>query len=80
MNIPYHPISCDFHDRLETLATVRRPVAVRFRDGEGVLQERHTPIADVYARSGVEYVVLGTGETQRLDQLISVDGALLESP
>jgi Rho-binding antiterminator len=80
MDTSYHPISCDYHDLLETLATVGRPAEVSFRDGEGVLQARRTAITDVYSRGGAEYLVLGTGETVRLDRLIALDGALMGNP
>jgi Rho-binding antiterminator len=80
MDTSYHPISCDYHDLLETLATVERPAEVSFRDGEGILQVRRTAITDVYSRGGAEYLVLGTEETVRLDRLIAVEGALMGIP
>ena len=72
---PYRPISCEFHDLLEALATTRRPSQIRFRDGDGALQQRHARIRDVFSRAGAEYVSISTGETLRLDQLVEVDGA-----
>jgi Rho-binding antiterminator len=73
----YIPISCEFHDRLEDLATLRRLTRIRYRDSEGVLQQRDATIADVYSRAGAEYVSLSSGETLRLDQLVEVDGEKL---
>jgi Rho-binding antiterminator len=73
----YHPISCAFHDLLEAHATARKPVQIRFRDGAGAVQSCSGVITDMFARSGAEYLLLGTGETLRLDQLIEVDGAKL---
>jgi Rho-binding antiterminator len=73
----YHPISCEFHDLLEVNATVRKPVQIRFRDEEGVLQIRSAVISDVYARKGIEFLTTSTGETMRLDRLVEVDGAKL---
>ena len=70
----YSPISCEFHDRLEDLATVRKLTRIRFRDRGGVLQQRDATIADVYSRAGAEYVSLSSGEILRLDQLVEVDG------
>jgi len=73
----YCPIPCEFHDRLEGLATVRKLTCVRYRDRDGVLQQRDAIIADVFARAGAEYVSLNSGEVLRLDQLVEVDGEKL---
>lgn len=73
----YAPISCEFHDLLEALATRGTVVPIVFRDGAGVLQARTARIADVYSRGGEEFLRMGTGEAIRLDRLAAVDGALL---
>jgi Rho-binding antiterminator len=73
----YHPISCEFHDLLEARATARKPVQIRFHDAAGAVQTCSAVITDMFARSGAEYLVLSTGETLRLDQLIEVDDAKL---
>jgi len=73
----YSPISCEFHDRLEDLATVRKLARIRFRDRAGVLQQRDAIIADVFSSAGAEYVSLNSGEVLRLDQLVEVDGEKL---
>lgn len=77
MTAQYHPISCDFHDLLEALATARQTAQIRFRDGGGALQHRSAAITDVFSRNGAEYLVISTGETLRLDQLIAVDDTTL---
>jgi Rho-binding antiterminator len=73
----YAPISCAFHDLLETHATTRKLVQIRFRDGEGEMQLRSATITDVFAREGADYLSMSTGETLRLDRLIEVDDAKL---
>ncbi len=73
----YHPISCEFHDLLEAAATTRKQTHIRFRDEEGAVHSRGATITDVFARSGVEYLSMSTGETLRLDQLVAVDDARL---
>jgi Rho-binding antiterminator len=73
----YQPISCTFHDLLEAHATARKLVQIRFRDGDGAVQARSAVITDLFAREGVEYLSMSTGETLRLDQLIDIDGARL---
>jgi len=74
MTAKYHPISCDFHDLLEALATSRQLAQIRFLDGGGTLQLRDAAITDVFSRDGAEYLVISTGETLRLDQLVTVNG------
>lgn len=69
----YQPISCDFHDVLESLATSRKQAVVRFLDDEGALQHRSAVIEDVYSRDHAEFVSLSSGEVVRLDKLIAVD-------
>ncbi|MHA6202934.1 hypothetical protein ACXU4B_00750 [Dyella soli] len=74
---PYVPISCEFHDLLEALATTGRPAQMGFRDAAGEVQRRMASIVDVFARDAAEYLSTSTGETVRLDQLLDVDGAPL---
>ena len=73
----YSPISCEFHDRLEDLATLQRPTRVCFRDRAGVLQQRDAIIADVFSSAGAEFLLLGSGDVLRLDQLVEVNGEKL---
>ncbi len=70
----YIPISCEFHDLLEDLATVRKPISIHYRDNGGGQQQRDATITDLYSRAGAEYVSLSSGETLRLDQLVEVKG------
>lgn len=74
---PYQPISCDFHDVLESLAVQARPAAVVYLDEDGTRHTVSEVIADLFGRDGVEYVRLGTGETIRLDRLVTVNGVRL---
>jgi len=71
----YQPISCDFHDLLEALATQRRPTTVHFVGEDGAPAQRQGVITDLYSRGGAEYLVLDAGEPLRLDRLVAVDGA-----
>lgn len=70
----YIPINCEFHDRLEDLATLRRPARVRYVGDDGAQQERTAIITDIYASKGAEYLALSSGDIVRLDQLVEVDG------
>lgn len=68
----YRPIACSYHDRLESWATLRTPVSIRYRDDTGALIEASGHIADVYARQGAEFLRLDSGTEIRLDRLESV--------
>lgn len=70
----YIPVSCEFHDRLEDLATLRKQAAVSYLDEDGAPQQRSAVIKDVFARDGADYLTLSSGETLRLDRLVEVDG------
>ena len=69
----YRPISCDYHDLLESFAIACTAAQVRFRDAEGVVHRRSAAIIDVFARDGSEYLSMSTGETVRLDRLLAVN-------
>lgn len=73
----YFPISCEFHDFLESFATSRKSVRICYRDSGGATQYRDTEITDVFAREGAEYLTMATGEALRLDQVVDVDGVRL---
>ncbi|MDH7453904.1 Rho-binding antiterminator [Luteimonas composti] len=75
----YHPISCDFHDVLEAIATRRGRVRIEFRSDQG-LQAREARIVDLGHGSDGEYMTLDTGESVRLDRIVSVDGITLAPP
>ena len=75
----YSPISCEFHDRLEDLATVRKQTHIRYQDEDGVEQHRDATITDVFSKAGAEYISLSSGETLRLDRLLEVDGDKLSN-
>lgn len=70
----YQPISCDLHDRLEELSTLRKRTLVRYRGEDGVARERHALITDVFSLGGAEYLQLDSGEALRLDQVVEVCG------
>lgn len=77
-SIPYRPIACGFHDRLEDWAVRRTPVELAWHDGDETRRTRAV-IADVYARNGADWIRLDTGDVIRLDRLIEVGGIPLPS-
>ena len=70
----YQPVSCAFHDVLERAALRRRAITVVFADADGKVLSTVAVIDDVFAKAGVEFIRLGSGETIRLDSLRTVHG------
>jgi transcriptional antiterminator Rof (Rho-off) len=71
----YRPIACDFHDRLEAFATLRRRVRLTLKDEDAVGEEASAEglIADIYTREDKkEFLRLDTGEEIRLDRILDV--------
>jgi Rho-binding antiterminator len=71
----YRPINCEFHDLLEALATTRKPAQVEFLQDGATKAVLVGQIKDVYAKDGVEYLELDSGEKVRLDKLVAVNGS-----
>jgi len=69
----YEPISCDYHDQLESAAMHRSKVELEF-DLEGKTQKERGRVEDVYTADGAEFVrfVSDDGPLEiRLDHIIS---------
>lgn len=72
----YHPVGCDFYDRLEAYAIRRKPVVVQYHGPDGQTHERTNAILrDLQTRRGAEYLLLDDGTEIRLDRLIRVGEA-----
>jgi Rho-binding antiterminator len=71
----YTPINCEFHDVLEALATLRKQARIHTRDEAGAEHAIDATITDIFARDGVEYIALNTGQTVRLDHIVAIDDA-----
>lgn len=71
----YTPVNCEFHDVLESVATLRKQVVMEVRQRDGAIAILRAGITDIFTRDGAEYVTLDTGENIRLDALVSVDAA-----
>ncbi|PSB21312.1 hypothetical protein C7B65_05120 [Phormidesmis priestleyi ULC007] len=66
----YTPVSCDFHDELEAIATLRQTCRITYRTEANVTDEIEGRIADVYAANYADYVKLEDGTVIRLDHII----------
>lgn len=76
-NQPYHPISCSYYDRLESLATrCQRCDVVYISDADRENQNLLGYIVDLYTKDQEEFMVMDTGLIIRLDHLVSVNGIL----
>ena len=71
----YKPVSCDFYDELEALATMKKRCDIIFMQQGGRSQIKGT-IADLYTREKVEYLKTDSGLEIRLDNLVQVDGKI----
>jgi Rho-binding antiterminator len=69
----YIPVSCDFHDELEAIATLRQTCRIVYRTEADTITEVEARIADVYAANQADYVKLDNGTAIRLDRVVSVN-------
>ena len=75
---PYHPISCDFHDELEILATSRKRAVLRYVDEVTQVQiEQEVSIVDVFTEKGIEYICINKHGLIRLDLIVSINNKKL---
>ncbi|MEN0005948.1 MAG: hypothetical protein AAF798_17490 [Bacteroidota bacterium] len=73
----YQPISCNFYDELEALATLRQIATINYRLGNGQTATAEGKIVNLYTKDKEEFLELDSGFTLRLDYLISVNGKVL---
>lgn len=69
----YIPIDCGFYDLLEADATLRKISSILIKTDSGK-KEIKGRIKNIYARSGIEYLVLESGKEIRLDQILKFNG------
>ncbi len=73
----YQPINCNFYDILEATAVKRRTVPIIIIE-DNIQKKIESKIIDLYAKDSIEYMVMENDKTIRLDQIVSVDGVILE--
>jgi Rho-binding antiterminator len=76
MTTPYVPINCSFHDVLLEKATLREYCKIQYFTEIREFLTCHALIKDVFTQAGEEFALLSTGESIRLDRLVSVNGTL----
>jgi len=77
-DISYNPISCSFHDELESLAVKQTIVEIIYLDENNKRESINSKIIDIIVQDGAEFIVLKNDLNIRLDWLISVDGKTLK--
>ena len=75
----YTPVSCDFQDELEAIATLHQTCRIVYHSEAGATREIEGKIADIYASNHADYVKLTDDTIIRLDQIISVDDKRVSS-
>lgn len=75
----YIPVSCDFHDELEALATLRQECRIVYSNAANELVEVQGLIVDVYAANKADFLKLKDGTQIRLDKIVSVNDKQLSS-
>ena len=74
---PYQPINCNFYDILEATAVKRKTVSIVIIE-DNIQKTIESKIIDLYAKDSIEYMIMENDKTIRLDQIVSVDGVVLE--
>ncbi|MGI0488149.1 hypothetical protein ACN4EK_22130 [Pantanalinema rosaneae CENA516] len=69
----YTPVSCDFHDQLEALATLHQDCHLVYHDDANQIIEVNARIVDVYARNHADFLKIKDGTEIRLDRIVSVN-------
>jgi len=69
----YTPVSCDFSDELESLATLRQGCRILYHDDANREVEAQGLIVDIYAANHADYLKLEDGTEIRLDRIVSMN-------
>ncbi|MEZ4415295.1 MAG: hypothetical protein R3E10_06040 [Gemmatimonadota bacterium] len=78
--LPYRPIDCGVHDRLEDVAVRGVVCRIRFDVPDGASETVDAAIRDLRTEDGAEYAVLSTGQHVRLDYIRSFGPASVGPP
>lgn len=73
----YIPIDCNFYDRFEAAIVLRKTVRLEYRNDDGEEHTVETRLKDTLTKGGEEFLILPSGETIRMDRIISLDGEVV---
>ena len=68
----YIPVSCELHDKLEAISTLRQLAGLVYRTETGDRVQTSAKINDIYAENNADYCKLSDGSVLRMDRLESV--------
>lgn len=74
---PYQSINCDFYDRLEEAATLKKECIIDFFDAKMEEHQVVNRIKNLFTRNKEEFMELENGTLIRLDQIIAINGEKL---
>jgi Rho-binding antiterminator len=69
MTDKYIPISCNYHDILESISMRRELCTITYVDESNAQHTVRDRISDIFARQGEEFIKLDSGTMIRLDRL-----------
>lgn len=73
---PYQPIDRAFYDTLATAADARKFVRLEYLTDLNEFIKTDVSLRRLFVQDGVEVVELATGDTIRLDRIVSISGQL----
>ena len=77
MEKPYTPIDCNFYDRIEHFAVLRKPIEMVLLDDSGAEMTLEARILDTRIANGVEFILVeGLEDPIRMDRIIRLEGHL----
>lgn len=74
----YNKIPCGVYDQFEIVAMRRTPVTVRYRNKQHQEFVIDTKIVDLKSKDKVEYAILESGETIRLDWILQLNDLVVQ--
>jgi len=70
----YKPISCDYVDYIEHLATLKKEVSIKYLEALETLDKKEDVLITWKNESGIEYLYTKSGLKIRLDHIVAING------
>ncbi len=74
----YTPIDCNMYDILLAKATLSVDCNIEYIAKSGDTEQLKATIIDIYTKAKEEFMLLDNGLVLRLDEVVSVDGELIQ--
>ncbi len=72
MQEDYKRVSCDFYDKLEAFATLKKKVEVIYTDKDNIEKKESFLIRTLETKNKSEYLISESGIVIRLDQILKI--------